>query len=236
MSEIGAIQVEHFLLSEICHRIADMGEEARSYVDDRQSLARFLDVLIRHRLHRDGVLLLAHALSEQEAVWWACRCMRASGEGDTVRQAALGAVGRWVSDPSEEHRLAGYPAAEAAGFGTPVGCLSFAIWSECGAAPDALPGQKPKGERTAPLVAKAVLMAAVIDDRSEIIQDADVVFGRLTRDIQLGIAVADGTDRWPDPPPRPQPHPEPRTQPAHTPRPIAPPVQKKPPRPMFDWD
>ncbi len=221
-------------LGEICRRIADMSEEARSFVDGRQSLAKSLDVLTGHRLHQDAVLLLAHALTEQEAVWWACRCLRDSGEGDAASQAALQAVERWVTDPCEEHRRAGYQAAEAAGFGTAAGCLAFAIWSECDAAPDALPGQQPKGERTAPMVAKAVLMAAVIDGRGEIIQDAEVILGRLARDIQLGIAVADGSDRWPERPLQPQAGTQP--QPDQPPRPPVPPVEKRPTPKMLDWD
>ena len=184
-----------------CSRVADMGKEARAIGQDHLAPAHFLNELLDKKLLRDAVLFLAHALPEREALWWACRTIREQAGPGLERHvaSAIFAAERWTSDPSEMHRLAAYPTAEAAGFGTPPGCLAFTVWSESDTAPDELPGNPPKGQRTAPLVAKTILLAAVTAEDGELIKDPARMIQRLEKFLRIGVEVANGTDRWPDP-------------------------------------
>jgi hypothetical protein len=78
----------------------DIGAEP---TDD--SAMNFLDHLVVKGQLRDAVAYCAYLLPRQEAVWWACLCIR---HADTARsaeeQAALQAAEIWVQNPSEESR------------------------------------------------------------------------------------------------------------------------------------
>jgi len=65
----------------------------------------FLDHLLVKGQLRDAVAYCAYLLPRQEAVWWACQCIRrADAARSEDEQAALHAAETWVQDPSEESR------------------------------------------------------------------------------------------------------------------------------------
>jgi hypothetical protein len=99
---------------------------------------------------------------------------------------------RWVADPSQANRVATFAAAESVGFGTPAGCLAFAIWSDSEVAPDMLPGHPPKGSRMAPLVAKALLLAAITSNDGRPTTDPELMVRRLEEFLRIGAEVAEG--------------------------------------------
>ena len=66
-------------------------------------------------------------------------------------------------DPKDEKRRAAFPAAEAAGIGTPAGCAAAAAYFSGGSlAPPDLPVVPPRRHVTGGLVAAALTLAAVI--------------------------------------------------------------------------
>jgi hypothetical protein len=149
---------------------------------------RYLDLLTEKNLYADATRLLAHGLPKRAAVWWACQCLReALGSNPPLKaRLPLEVVEKWVQNPSEDNRRAGLPAAETAGFGTPVGLTALAaFWSGGSLTPPDAPVIPPADHLTAEGVAGAVLLAAVG-------AAPDDVPKRQRRFLDLGMVVACG--------------------------------------------
>ncbi len=180
--------------AEVCRDVL-LGEEAASLLDGQQTPRQFLGLLIERELYTDAARFLARALPKREAVWWACRCARmvssaAPGPGSSPVAEALDAAERWVADPSEENRRASAEAAGRAGVETPAGCAAMAaFWSGGSLAPPDLPEVPPAEFLTARGVAGAVLLAGVITEPHKAPE-------RYQQYLKLGLAVADGRERW----------------------------------------
>src|SRR5687768_947309 len=101
--------------AEVCTHYT-LGEEAKKLLRSDLTAVQYLDLLLAGQQHLDAVRFLAHALPKREAVWWACLCARqvCGAEAPAPMTAALGAAEKWVAEPSEDHRRAALPAAEAA--------------------------------------------------------------------------------------------------------------------------
>ena len=55
----------------------------------------------------DAIAFCAYVLPRREAVWWACRCLRALAPSFTTAEAAaLQAAEDWVTEPEDERRVA----------------------------------------------------------------------------------------------------------------------------------
>ena len=136
---------------------ARLSEEARGLLADGMTSRQYLDLLVERQLHADAVQFLAHALPKREAVWWACLCAAEvlGPEPPPAAAAALEAARAWVIDPRDEKRRATFPAAEAAGLGTPAGCAAAAAYFSGGSlAPANLPVVAPAEHLTAHMVAQ----------------------------------------------------------------------------------
>ncbi len=137
--------------------------------------------------------VLAHALPRREAVWWACRCIAEvpGPDASPTSTAALDAARDWVLDPKDEKRRAAFPAAEAAGLGTPAGCTAAAAYFSGGSlAPAHLTPVAPAEHVTAQLVASALTLAAVIKE-PEKAAEKQAAF------LRIGLEVAAGQQAWP---------------------------------------
>lgn len=190
--------------ADVCRRFR-LSDAAAALLRDGLSPRQFLDLLVQEKHFPDSVRFLAHALPKREAVWWGYLCAR-SGSGAVApkKLAALEAAQKWVTEPTEEHRRACLPAAEAADFGTPAGCVAVAaFWSGGSLAPPELPVVPPKDELTPGAVANAILLAAVISEPEKALE-------KYAHFLALGRDVAAGTNVWPEtttPPPPTQPAP-----------------------------
>ena len=139
---------------------------------------------------------LAAALPRREAVWWACRCARATldpAAAPPEAEAALRAAEAWAAAPGDVNRRKALPAAEAADLGSPAGCAALAAFLSGGSlVPPPLKEVPPPAGACARAVAGAVTLAAAAAPAAEM--------GAFHRQfLQIGLAVADGVDRWPDP-------------------------------------
>ncbi len=80
------------------------------------------DLLLRlgeRRLFAEAARLLAYALPEREAVWWACMCVEDTGDTSSAGRQAVEAAEAWVRRADEHTRREAAWAAAAAGYATP---------------------------------------------------------------------------------------------------------------------
>jgi hypothetical protein len=175
---------------------ARLGEEARSLLTEGVTSRQYLDQLIERRMHADAVQFLAHALPKREAIWWACLCIteRLGPDPSPAAAAALDAARAWVIDPKDEKRRAAFPAAEAAGIGTPPGCAAAAAYFSGGSlAPAHLPAVAPAEHLTAHMIASALTLAAVIREPEKAVE-------KYASFLQSGLEVASGGIAVPESP------------------------------------
>ena len=111
--------------------------------------------------------LIAHAMPNREAVWWACMCARATSPAGLapVDAAALDAAELWVRKPGEDTRYAAFDIAQEAGFGSPEAwaCVA-AFWSGDSMAPVGQPAVPPAPNLAGSAIAGSVALAAVRSD------------------------------------------------------------------------
>jgi len=171
-----------------------LSADARGLLHAQQRVSEYVERLRERGLLVAAIGVLARGLSRREANWWACRCVREmlrAPAAATMDTAPLEAAERWVVEPSETHRRAAGMTAEAANYETPAACAALAaFWSEGSMAPvEAAPVNVPP--HLAPgAVASAVQLAAVV-------VEPQAAPDKLVRFIEIGMAVAQGKDRWP---------------------------------------
>lgn len=177
--------------AEVC-RGRSLSEAARPLLADGLSPRVYLEALIGAGLLADAEVVMAHALPKREAVWWACRCVRRAVGPEPAAEVAeaLRAAETWSAAPGEVNRRKAYPAAEAAGFGHPAGCVAVAAYFSGGSLSlPQLTEVPPAPHLTGDLVASALMLAAVLGDPAAA-AEAHRAF------LDLGWAVARGDDRW----------------------------------------
>lgn len=209
--------------TEVCVRFP-LSAEATPLLRAEMSPRQFLARLIEEGHFVDATRFLANALPKREAVWWACLCARKVAGSDPPPKyiEAIEGAELWAADPTEEHRRAGMPLAEAVGIGTAAGCAAAAaFWSGGSLAPPELPVVPPADHLTAHGVAGSVMLAAVSSEPERAGEKYQSFF-------ELGLGVAEGRLRWsaPGAPSRTPPQPAARTP---TKAPAA-------PRPGINWE
>jgi hypothetical protein len=138
----------------------------------------------------DAIRFLAAALPKREAVWWGVLCVKDAIPKPAPEGAkAVAAAEAWVREPSEPNRRTAEAAANAAGYGTPAGCVAAgAFWSGGSIAPASLPAVPPKDELTGVAISGAVLLASIVAAPSPEAAKA--------RYLALGADVASGRSKW----------------------------------------
>jgi predicted component of type VI protein secretion system len=170
----------------------ELDDEAKALLNDKQTPREFLALLSKRQLFSDAVRFLGHALPKPEAVWWACRCLKAA-LGDNLPitdQRAIAAAEQWVAEPTEPHRRAAENAAEATKYETAAGwAAAAAFWSGGSMAPADQPEVPPKETLTPQAAFVAINLAANVNPRKAPERYAEF--------LAIGTKVADGQDRWP---------------------------------------
>ncbi|MBZ5592397.1 MAG: hypothetical protein LAP39_09180 [Acidobacteriia bacterium] len=177
MSNDPLIKVNAATAAEVCQRY-EVQREARALLRDGMGPFQFLEAVAGKKLYVDGIDFLAHALPAREGIWWGCLCLQHAC-GDTLtpaeRNACIAAV-RWVSQPTEENRLAAKAPADGVGMSSPAGALALAAHG----------GLPPPGPfAPAKAVAMAVKLAALKSPPAAMI-DTQRSY------LQLGVSVAAG--------------------------------------------
>ncbi|NKB80961.1 MAG: hypothetical protein GKS05_03510 [Nitrospirales bacterium] len=177
---------------EICQYF-ELGDKARSLLNDDVTPRIFLDFLIECQQFTDAVRFLAHALPKREAVWWACLCakVRCDDKKPAPVTATLHVAEQWVCDPNETNRRAALSIAESTGLNVPASWAAMgAFWSGGSIAPPDATVVPPGEYLTAIAVAGAVMLAAVLHEPEKVSEQ----FMTFLTD---GIGVANGTNEWP---------------------------------------
>jgi hypothetical protein len=145
------------------------------------------------RLEQAGFLLeatrlIAHALPNREAVWWACMCAAHTAPPDLpdTDRLAREAAERWVRYQNDALRREAMEHAEASDFSTPEAWAAVAaFWSGDSMAPSGQPLIEPAPHLAGTAVAGAVTLAATRGDVTR--QRA-----RLLRFLESGRNIAEG--------------------------------------------
>jgi hypothetical protein len=194
MSDRDFSRVPAATAAEVCRRFQP-GRVAAGLLRDELTPGQFLDLLVERKLFKDATNLLAHALPNREAVWWAVLCARevvGPAPPEPVA-AALRAAEAWVQDPTEGNRRAAREASEAAGSSSPAGAAASAAFQSGGnVGPPDGPGLLPREYGTARAVAWSVTFAATQDSMAKAPERYSIFFAR-------GVEVATGAYLWSEP-------------------------------------
>jgi len=178
-------------LGDIC-RVAELSDEALALLADGTDGRGYVERLVAVGHYGDAVRVLAYALPQRPAVWWAWYCARhAHGESPPATvQAALEATKQWIAEPVEKNRREAMRWAREVEFRTPAGCAGLAAFF-CGdsiAPPDHDP--VPPEEYTAAKVISGCISLAVVFREPEKAQE------RFQEFVEQGLEVADKTRLW----------------------------------------
>ncbi|MFL5342360.1 MAG: DUF6931 family protein [Gemmataceae bacterium] len=176
-------------------KLAKLGDAAKALLTPALTPRQFLDALAKQGLLPDALRFLAQALPKREAVWWAGQCVRAAKAADAPPEAAaLAAAEKWAATAAEPDRRAAHAAAEAATLDTPAGIVALSAFLSSGSlGPPNVAAIPPGEELTGQAVAGALQVAAVRQAPEKAAEKFQVF-------LNLGLAVADGMNRWPEPP------------------------------------
>jgi len=173
--------------------LAELGDEAAGALKPGMRPREFVLALREAERDADAIKALAHALPAREAVWWACRCLRAvnAPAPDSHGAAALDLAEQWAREPGDQRGREAYAIAQELGFGVPEAWAATAAhWagSNMNPNPDLPPVPPPPG-----LVGKAVSGAIGL---SAVADDPPVPAERHKQFFDIGLAVAAGKDSW----------------------------------------
>jgi hypothetical protein len=141
-----------------------LSEPAAKLLTPQLTPRQFFDIIAASpALADDAIRFLSAALPKREAVFWGILCVKhAIAKPAPEAAKAIAAAEAWVKDQSETNRRAAESAADAAGHGTPAGCLAAAsFWSGSSIAPAHLAPVPPKEDLTATAVTGAILLASI---------------------------------------------------------------------------
>ena len=150
-------------LRHLCDR-AQLGDEAKSLLNDDFSTKEFIGLLVEKELFRDAIRLVAYLLPKREAVGWGCLCMRyiLTAEQKSSIPDVQVAAEQWVSAPNDENRWAAREIAEKENPKSPSGLLAMAaFFAGPSMAPPNLHAVPPPEHATPEIVSGAMLLAGV---------------------------------------------------------------------------
>ena len=143
----------------------------RKLLRNEMTALEFVELLAKEERYNEAVRVLAALLPMRESVWWACQCARQSppAEPSPEVDAALQAAEKWVTEMSEDARLAVYRATLDLEPSSAANLAAMAAFSSSGniAPPDAPREVHVPPEVTAQYVAASVLVSALLPDPQE---------------------------------------------------------------------
>lgn len=135
---------------------------------DGMTPVEYLEALSESEQWTEAIKFLTQALPKPEAISWASHCVRNGSVVDLAPAAlaALEATEQWLANPTDDRRRAAHAAAEAAGLGTPAGCVALSVFFSGGSlGPKTLEHPiPPADDLTGKALAGALLLAAVIKE------------------------------------------------------------------------
>jgi hypothetical protein len=130
-----------------------------------------------------AIRLIAAVLPTRESIWWAWVSARYATQMDggkapsAKEHVTLSAVEQWIVRPDDAARRGAWDAGEKSGLDTPIGLVSMAVFlSGTTIAPASVPPVPPPPGVAMPIVAGAILLAAVSNTKPELIPPTLVSF------------------------------------------------------------
>ena len=166
----------------------ELDDDVLPLISAETTTRQFVENLLQQSRFSDGITFLAAALPKREAVWWGCLSCGGSDASSLPPddRRAIEAARTWVIDPSEANRRAAEAAANAGELLTAPSCVAMAAFLSGGSmGPPEVPEIPPPDHLTGHTIACALSLAAA--------SGSDEVAKRA---LELGIAVADGKNRW----------------------------------------
>ncbi len=154
------------LAADVC-RDVPLDKPARRLLRPGLTAEEYVWILAGAGHWNDATRVVAQMLPRREAVWWACQCARQTPLPGAAPEAelALQAAEKWVTEMTEESRLAASVAGENAEIGTAAGCAAMGAFSTGGSltSPPAPSLLSPAG-LTAQYVTASLLISALSPD------------------------------------------------------------------------
>jgi len=175
--------------AEVCRKF-DLHEEAKTHLNNESTPEQFVERLVRSKFHADAVRFLAYALPKQEAVWWACKCVRCVPVcfGDETAIQALRAAEAWIRNPGEASRQAALRAGKKHSFEMPTAPAAWTAMAAAWSGGSTTTGDEnvpaPPEHMTAHAASGAILLSATA--RSD---QADKVHREF---LEMGVQIAQG--------------------------------------------
>lgn len=143
--------------------MAAIGDEPGALAKPDMQADAFVGALARAGHFMEALRALAFALPGPAVISWAHECVRRFAAPVTdAEKAAYEAVDRWLKESSDQNRREAMEAAQAAGIGTPSGCLGAAVFFSGGSvAPIQAPDVPPVAGASAKVAVGAVALAVV---------------------------------------------------------------------------
>jgi hypothetical protein len=188
MSNGPFVKIRVATAAEICAHF-DLKDDTKPLLRDGIDPRQFVIMLLENNKCIDAIHFMAHALPPREAIWWGCLCIQhALGDELTPadRAAATAAV-RWVTEPTEDSRMAAKAPADGAPIPSAAGTLALAAFYTGGnVAPPGLPPMSPEPFASARAVALAVTLASVKAEPRKIVKTQKAY-------VELAAQVAEGS-------------------------------------------
>ena len=165
-----------------------LGPEAAAVMQDCTEVTEALARLEGAGYLTEATRLVAHALPNREAVWWACMCAGHTAPADlpAADRVAREAAEDWVRQQTDRTRRIAWDRSQAAGSGTPEAWAAIAaFWSGDSMSPEGQPAVPPAAHLAGTAAAGAVALASV---RGDVTRREE----RLRRFLESGRNIATG--------------------------------------------
>jgi len=163
MSSDQLAKMKSVRMAEVFPRLGLTGESA-ALIQAEPDAATALGRLEEAGYLGEAVKLMAHALPNREAVWWACMCSHHTTPADLPEadRAAVSSAEQWVRKQTDEVRREAFDHAQRAGFGTAESWAAVAaFWSGDSMSPLGQPKVPPAPHLAATAVTGAIALASV---------------------------------------------------------------------------
>lgn len=144
--------------------LSGMADEIAASAIRAETVEQVLSALVASGKTAEAARLLAYALPQREAVWWACMCARHTAPATLpeATQAARSLTENWVRHPNDTTGHQAMDAARQAGLQSPEAWAALAaFWSGVSLTPPGAPPVPPAAHLAGTAIASAVALAAI---------------------------------------------------------------------------
>lgn len=165
---------------------------AESLLEEGLTPQAYFERLLSKNYQAEARRILAYAMPKRRALWWACLCVQDAYQDELPEPVArsVGAVTKFVEDPSEANRREAERVGKQLPFSRLEGCLAMAAFlSDGNISLPHLPIVQPKPHVTGRLISVCVYLASVTRSALHYKQ-------HLRQYLAMGVEIARGRNLW----------------------------------------